>query len=538
MSCSSVFLGGMYMQTFNDSTAVIYARFSSNNQREESIEAQLRLCKSYAQQKGLHVVDTYCDYAKSATTADRDEFQSMIKDSKKKKFKYVIVHKLDRFSRDRYDSVMYKRQLLNNNVQLLSVTENIDGSPESMMLESVLEDMASYYSKNLAREVQKGQIQSALKCRHLGGHTPLGYNINKETKLYEINEVEAETIKTIYSKYLEGYGYMQLLEYLNNNGYRTKQNKLFTKSSLNYILTSPKYKGTYVFNRFKDKKPNGKRSPTLKDESEIITIENGMPAIVDADTFDKVQLKLEKEKGKQGKYRAKRDYLLSGLIYCSCGYAYTGNYRKNGKGKKDYTSYRCSGRLQKMSCNNKEIRKEYIEGYGIEQLKEKVFNNKSIDELTRRLDVYNEERLVVINTETTRLQEELDNVNGKIGDIVNLVTTSSISISTVSKQIRELEVLKIDLESLIKEQLNEKAVLVHRQKEIADIAFLTSEVMKQGEMINVEKLVSSYVDKVIVHEDIVEVRFKISVVEDNQFKPLIVKEYKDVIFEKYKIINR
>ena len=161
---------------YNDNSAVIYARFSSHNQRDESIDAQERACRDYAKRKGLNVIDLYADRAKSGTNAERDEFQRMIKDSAEGNFRYLIVHKLDRFSRDKYDAVIYKRRLKANGVIILSVTENLDDSPESIMLESVIEGMAQYYSKNLAREVKKGQIETALQHTHLGGTPPLGFN--------------------------------------------------------------------------------------------------------------------------------------------------------------------------------------------------------------------------------------------------------------------------------------------------------------------------------------------------------------------------
>ena len=131
----------------------------------------------------------------------------MIADSSKKEFAYVIVHKLDRFSRDRYDSVTQKRKLKQNGVTLLSVTENINDSPESIMMESVLEGMAEYYSKNLAREVMKGQKETAYQCKHCGGKPPLGYDVDKEIQKYIINEKEAVTIRTIFQMYLEGNGF-------------------------------------------------------------------------------------------------------------------------------------------------------------------------------------------------------------------------------------------------------------------------------------------------------------------------------------------
>ena len=184
-------------------TGVIYARFSSDNQRDESIDAQIRACKEYAERSEIELVDIiYTDRAKSATSDRRPEFQQMIKDAEKGKFDCIIVHKLDRFSRNKYDSAMYKSKLKKYGVQLISVTEKLDGSPESIILESVIEGMAEYYSANLGREVRKGMKETALQAKHTGGMPPLGYDVGTDKK-YKINPQEAVVVREIFHKYLD-----------------------------------------------------------------------------------------------------------------------------------------------------------------------------------------------------------------------------------------------------------------------------------------------------------------------------------------------
>lgn len=175
--------------------AAAYARYSSDNQREESIEAQLRAIREYCQKNDIQLVKIYTDEARSATTDDRPGFLQMIQDSSMGLFSAVIVHKLDRFSRDRYDSAFYKRQLKKNGVRLISVLEPLDDSPESIILESVLEGMAEYYSANLARETLKGLKENAFECKHNGGLPPLGYDVDPISKKYVINEHEAKAVK-------------------------------------------------------------------------------------------------------------------------------------------------------------------------------------------------------------------------------------------------------------------------------------------------------------------------------------------------------
>ena len=133
-------------------TGVIYARYSSDNQREESIEGQLRECKVFAEKNGIQIIDTYIDRAMSAKTDNRPDFQKMIKDSAKQQFETVIVWKLDRFARNRYDSAHYKSVLQKNGVKVVSATEKISQTSEGILLESLLEGMAEYYSAELAEK--------------------------------------------------------------------------------------------------------------------------------------------------------------------------------------------------------------------------------------------------------------------------------------------------------------------------------------------------------------------------------------------------
>lgn len=165
-----------------------YSRYSSDNQREESIDAQLYEIKEYAKANNISIVKIYVDEAKTATTDNRPGFLRMINDSKKGLFDVILVHKLDRFARNRYDSAFYKRELKLAGVKLISITEKLDDSPESVILESLLEGMAEYYSKNLAREAMKGLKENARNCKHNGGVPPLGLDVDPETKQYKISE--------------------------------------------------------------------------------------------------------------------------------------------------------------------------------------------------------------------------------------------------------------------------------------------------------------------------------------------------------------
>jgi site-specific DNA recombinase len=411
--------------TAPENAAVIYARYSSSNQREESIEAQVRACQEYAQRNGLQIIDIYADSAKTGTNAERENFQRMIDDSAKGIFRYVVIHKLDRFSRDRYDSVTYKRKLKINGVVLRSVLENLDGSPESQILESMLEGMAAYYSQNLSRECLKGQLENGYKCIHNGGIPPLGYDVDKETRTYIVNEEEAEIVRYIFSNYAEGAGYSQILAYLNGMGFRSKRGREFGKNSLHDLLKNERYTGVYTFNLRLEKDVTGTRNPQFKPREEWIYIEGGMPAIIDKETFNKVQVRLAFNKKNAGYFKTKRVYMLSGLIKCGeCGAPMYGNSHIDGRHGTEYLNYECSGNAYKKICQSRGIRKESIENYVLDQLQEKLFTQGSIKKLSSMLSDYGKKMMEESKGELNNAQQELERINGRIDKIIELVLSN------------------------------------------------------------------------------------------------------------------
>ena len=498
-----------------ENTAVIYARYSSHNQREESIEAQVRACREYANNRGLQVIEIYADSAKTGTNADREKFLLMIEDGGRKRFKNLIVHKLDRFSRDKHDAVIYKRKLKVNGVKIFSVTENLDDSPESQMLESLLEGMAQYYSSNLAREVMKGMKESAYKCTHLGGFSPLGYDVCPVTKKYVINEAEAEIIRIIFKKYADGIGYNQILNYLNSLGYRTKQGKPFGKNSLYSILKNEKYMGKFTFNKKLEKGISGKRNPKLKPKEEWIVVEGGLPAIIDEAIFIKVQTKMAQNQRNGGRCKAKRVYLLSGLVVCGvCGASMYGNTRRCGRNETLYSSYRCSNRDNHQGCTNKEIRKKYLEGYVLDRLYQTLFSDISIKKLARMLNKYKTKKAAEFNQDLSRAKNELKEVMKKIAKVIQLVSESGITIDTVKDELKKFEGQKQLTEKRIEELNYKDNDSLITEDQIFDLIARSRQFVKTQNIPECRNFIESYIEQVIIHEEKVEVRFKIHVPDE------------------------
>ena len=271
-------------------TGVIYARYSSDNQREESIEGHLRECKVFAEKNGIDIVGTYIDRALSAKTDNRPDFQKMIKDSAKKQFDCVIVWKLDRFARNRYDSAHYKSILKKNGVRVLSATEAISQGAEGIILESVLEGMAEYYSAELAEKVIRGQTENALSCRFNGGTVPIGFKINKDRK-FEIDTETAPYVLDAFKKYEEGITMQEIADDLNAKGVRNNRGTKLNINAISTMLSNRRYMGEYYYRD--------------------IVIPDGIPAIVPKDLFLRVQERMSKNKNSPARYRADEHYILS-----------------------------------------------------------------------------------------------------------------------------------------------------------------------------------------------------------------------------------
>lgn len=247
---------------------VIYARFSSHAQNEQSIEGQLKICYEYAERNGYSVIGEYIDRAISGTAADnRPEFQRMIADSVKRQFQAVLVYQLDRSARNRYDSATYKTKLKKNGVKVLSARENISEDASGVLMEAVLEGMAEYYSVELSQKIRRSMSINAEKCLCTGGNIALGYKI--EDKRIVVDAETAPVVKRIFDMYIAGNTMMQIIRYLNENQIKTSRGNAYNKNSLRRILTNKRYIGIY----------------TYKDTE----VPNGVPRIIDNTTFEQAR---------------------------------------------------------------------------------------------------------------------------------------------------------------------------------------------------------------------------------------------------------
>lgn len=400
--------------------AVIYARYSSDSQREESIEGQLRECREYAERNNMTIVGTYIDRALSAKTADRPEFQHMIKDSAKELFEIVLVWKLDRFSRDRYDSAHYKHILKKNGVKVVSAKEHISEGPEGIILEAMLEGYAEFYSAELSEKIHRGQKENALKGKNNGGGVPLGYLLDKKAQKLVIDPVTAPLVVEIFEKYADGKTIRSIVEDFNTRGLKTKRGQPFNINSFSSLLKNRKYIGEY---RYQD-----------------VVIEGGVPAIVPEDLFNRVQERMEKNRHAPAMAKAKEDYLLTTKLFCGkCERMMVGESGKSHTGAMHYY-YKCSGAKRLKDCDKKAVRKDWIERVVVCLTMQRVMDEEKINRLIDAILVMQEQE----DTTTPALRSQLAETESSIGNILKAIEQGIFTPST-KQRLDELEARKEEI---------------------------------------------------------------------------------------------
>ena len=451
---------------------VIYARYSSDNQREESIDGQLRECKAFAERNDINIVGEYIDRAKSATTANRPDFQRMISDSSKNAFEVVIVWKLDRFARNRYDSAHYKAQLRKNGVKVISATEVISEGAEGVLLESVLEGMAEYYSKELAEKTLRGMTDNALQCKSNGGQLPIGYKTDSELH-YQIDTEMAPIVVEAFNLYAEGATMKEIVDIFNSRGIRTKRGKPITINAITNMLHNRKYIGEY---KFKD-----------------IVIPNGIPAIISEELFDKVQARMSTNKKAPARHKTDDEYLLTTKLYCGkCKCLMAGDSGTSRNGTK-YRYYKCPSVKYHRGCDKKNVKKEWIEDIVIKQVMATIFDDECIDRLVKAVLKLQEQENTVIPV----LQRQLNNVEKGIENLVNAIQMGIITPST-KQRLNDLEKQKNDLLTAISKEEIAKPKLTEDQ---IRFWFKKYKGLDTGEIENKRKLIDTFVNAVYLYDD-------------------------------------
>lgn len=428
---------------------VLYMRYSSDAQTEQSIEGQDRVCTEYCNREGHTIIRKYIDRATSASKniSKRVQFLQMIKDAAAGGFQAVVVYKLDRFARTRLDSAVYKNKLAESGVQVISATENISDSPEGVILESVLEGIAEYYSMELAQKIRRGQIESMAKGNYLGGVVPLGYKI--VNKKYVVDPDTVPVAQEIFQKYASGTPTKEIIDSLNARGYRTVKGALFNRSSFHAMLRSEVYIGTLRW-------------------GELVN-EGAVPAIIDESVFYAARKRAESQKRGEKMKKTEQNgcnYRLSGRLYCGeCGEVMHGKCATSKTGQKHYY-YECRGNYAKKGCNKSRVKKDWLEDCVIDLVTD-IITPEVIDQLADAAVAQNQKD-IKDNSRIDVLQKALSAAKTKMNNLVRVVENGADPDYIVPK----INALSGEIKDLEKSLAEEKAGVIEITKEQC-VYFLT-----------------------------------------------------------------
>ena len=451
---------------------VIYARYSSDNQREESIEGQVRECMEFAERQGVTVIGKYIDRAMSAKTDDRPDFQRMIKDSAKHLFDVVIVWKLDRFARNRYDSARYKTALKRNGVRVISAKENISDRPEGILLESMLEGYAEYYSAELSEKVLRGMTENALKCKSNGSQMPYGYVTDSQQR-FLIEPHEAAIVQELYTRYADGEASTDIMRDFTARGIRSKTGKVFSKSAIIYMLHNRRYLGEY---RFMD-----------------IVVKGGIPQIISQELFDRVQARFSCSKKAPARNKAKVDYLLTTKLYCGkCGAFMAGESGTSRTGETHHY-YKCSNVKRKRGCDKKSVRKEWIEDLVVDLTVQYALEDIAIENMATAIIALQQQE----NTVLPMLKKRMAETDKAISNLLDAIQQGLFN-AAAKQRMDELENAKYALEIQIAQEEMQQPTLTKEQ-----IVFWISQ-FRHGDTKDMKfrrSLIDSFVNAIYLYDD-------------------------------------
>lgn len=464
-------------------TAVIYARYSSDRQTEQSIEGQIRDCREFAQRNNIAIVGTYIDRAMTGTNDNREQFQQMLKDSDKKAWDYCLVYKLDRFSRNKYEMAIHRKHLKDNGVKILSAKENIPDTPEGILLESLLEGINQYYSEELSQKTKRGMRETRIKGNFMGGRINYGYSVVREiagehtVSKVVINEDEAAVLLRIFEAYAEGNRIPDIVHELEDKGIKNR-GKPFTVNTIYFMLQNEKYTGIYHF------------------RGETFT--NIYPAIIPKELLQIVRERVNKNK--TGKHVVGVDYILMGKCYCG----YCGKKLRSAAGTStDGTIlryYRCPNAKKDSDCHNKSIRKEVLEKLVTDALTKEVARPKNISLLTDKVfELYRAS--CSDDGDLKRYGKELAATDKAINNLLAAIESGIFTTST-KQRLTELEEKKARLEQTITiESAREKCLLTKE-----DIERYILDAVK----LNAKQMVELLVERIDVFENKICIKLKYS----------------------------
>jgi len=396
--------------------AVIYARYSSHAQREESIEQQVEACKEYAAANNLEVVNIYSDKAVTGKTDKRPEFQKMIRHSEKKQFQVVIAYKSNRMARNMLQALAYEDKLEKFGIRVVYVKEEFGDNAAGRFALRTMMNVNQFYSENMAEDIKRGLIDNAMNCKVTNGGLPLGYKKGEDDR-YEMVEAEADVVREIFSRTACGETFADIARDLNERGIKTSRGNEWGKNSFHRLLTNERYTGIYIYGD--------------------VRIEGGVPQIIGKELFYSVQDKLGTKKNPYGgRRRANGDYQLTGKLYCGrCKSPMTGMSGTGKLGKLHYY-YICQKKRVEKSCDKDAVRRDWIEEQVAAAIKEYILKDDVIEWIADSVTEYGKKRKD--ESQISLLEKQLSDIKKSTKNLMTAIEQGIIT-TTTKERLLELE---------------------------------------------------------------------------------------------------
>jgi site-specific DNA recombinase len=513
------------MESSNKMKAAIYARVSSDKQDVDlSISAQLRALREYAERNGFEIVREYVDEAESGRTASRPAFKEMIALARTKEppFGTILVWKLNRFARSRADSITYKTLLRNKGIEVTSINEPVDDSPTGRLIEGVIESIDEFYSANLGQDIRRGMRENATRGFFNGSRPPYGFRkIKVRDGVRERNKLEPEpddslsvqTVRRIFGMASKDFGCKEIAKTLNKEGCRTSGGKRWGRTTVYKVLSNEAYAGRLVW--------GGRQGhPALHSGEPPVRVENAWSAIIDPEEFSLVQKKMATKRPQVTHPRTVPSfYLLSGLLYCSCGAAMIGHSAKSKK----HFYYLCSksDKQGKDACDAPMLVKRKLEKQVIDQLKAKVLTDENLEKMVK---IVNEDLLSaadVLKDQLDVIDAEMKDVRARLSRLYDALETGKLGLDELSPRIREL---KARQDELGRARVQVEADIVAEgveQIEVSEVKAYARDIramLEEADFTKSKAFLRTFVERMDMDGTDVRVRYRLPLPPDGRFE--------------------
>lgn len=394
---------------------VLYGRYSSHNQKDISVEQQFEKGYELAAEYGIRIIDTYADRAVSGRTDKRKDFQRMMSEAAKGKFRYVIAWKSNRMGRNMLEALINEARLQELGVRVLYVEEDFDDTAAGRFAARSMMNVNQFYSENMAEDIKRGLYDNASNCMVANGHLPYGYK-RDETLHYVIDEPKAAVIREIFTRVAAGEPFVDIMNSLNARGIKTSYNRPWGRSSFQKILSNERYRGIYIYGDVRK--------------------EDGIPRIISDELFFKVQEVITTKKNPQGRHRVNGDYLLTGKLFCGkCKSPMVGISGTGRSGKLHYY-YVCQKHRTEKTCDKKNVRRDEIELQVAQAIKDYALKDDVIEWIADSTVAYNERKEA--ESKVGVLEDQLAGTERGIKNIMSAIEQGVITETTKSRLV-ELE---------------------------------------------------------------------------------------------------